>query len=145
MSVPPGWNLLLWKEIDEDNGDEGIPFQSYSDIDVNRNYVDINNSVPTKVEKSTDYETNHDLGITELLAQAFSVVEAITGHEHWNIDSKEAKVLKNLCKIPALEKYLRKLGLYGCVLGLFGITLRKVKKEIQLKKEPKENNKSAQV
>lgn len=127
--------------IEELFGDDEKPFHDFNEVDINRTYVDVNpdNRVFKSETKIADQGTGK-LGVGELIAQVYSLIGITTGHEHWDVSPKEQKVLKHLCKIPALELALHKFGLYGCVISLVTMTLKRIKIEMQLKKETVEKD-----
>lgn len=120
--------------------DDDKPFHEFDEVDINRTHVDV--SSPGGLFKSEtkvlqDQGTGK-LGVAELIAQVYSLIGITTGHDHWDVSPKEQKVLKHLCKIPILEVALHKFGLYGCVISLITMTLKRIKIEMQLKKESQE-------
>ena len=134
------------KENKEENPPEGItpetfeddvsPFREFNEVGIDRTYIDIGSSPGSDKQSSISKDQTTgtgQLGVTELLTQIYSIVGIVTGHEHWELSSKEQKIVKHLCKIPALEKFLHKFGLYGCVISLITITFKKIKEEIHLK------------
>lgn len=115
--------------------DEEHPFRQYDGVGIRS--TDINIPVSSTIFPDTKTQTpskTGQLGLSELLSEVFSVVGALTGHEFWELSTKEKKVIKQLCKIPGLEKFLHKFGLYGCAIGLFSITFKRIKAELILKK-----------
>ena len=144
--TPPS-NLPNTQEEEEENdglaqelfGDDKAPFRDFNEVDINRDHIDINphSSLSKPNTKSPDGGTGQ-LGLNELIAQVFGTIAVATDHEHWELSSKEQKVLKHLCKIPALEKALHKFGLYGCVLSLITMTFKRIKTEMQFKREDQE-------
>lgn len=120
--------------IEELFGDDDQPFQDFDEVNINRNHVDIN--TPGGIHKPETKIANTGtgkLGTAELITQIYSLIGITTGHEHWNVTSKEQKVLKHLCKIPALEAALHRFGLYGCVISVITMTLKRIKIEMQIK------------
>ena len=121
-------------EIFED--DEAIPFREYGGINIKHNNVNVPNilkntkeSITQKIEAGTE-----KTGVTELLTEIYGTVGILTGHDFWELSNKDQKVLKHLCKLPGLEKFLHKFGLYGCALSLLTITFKRIKMEIALNK-----------
>jgi hypothetical protein len=117
-------------------GDEDTPFREFTGVDIRRDVVDI---LPGTVisGKSKAVQTEKGTGkieLAELLTEVFNTIGIVSGHDFWELSNKEQKVIKHLCRIPGLEKFLHKFGLYGCVIGLFTITFKRIKKEIQIKK-----------
>lgn len=144
--TPPS-NLPNTQEEEEENdglaqelfGDDKAPFRDFNEVDINRDHIDINphSSLSKSDTKPPDGGTGQ-LGLNELIAQVFGTIAVATDHEHWELSSKDQKVLKHLCKIPALEKALHKFGLYGCVLSLITMTFKRIKTEMQFKRENQE-------
>ena len=119
------------KEIFTD--DDTSPFREFNEVSLHRNSV----SLPSNAQVQTIKAESKTIGqfqLAELLAQLFATVSALTGHDFWELKPKDEKVIKHLCKIPALEKFLQKFGSYGCCMGLFVITVSRLKQEIALKK-----------
>ena len=119
------------------SGDDDKPFREFNEVDINRNHVNIDTSlsIPKEQTKSNIPEIGK-IGVAELITQVYSLIGISTDHEHWEVSPKEQKVLKHLCKIPALEAVLHKFGLYGCVISLITMTLKRIKIEMQLRKLP---------
>lgn len=126
--------------IEELFGDDKQPFRDFNEVDINKSFVDINpdSGLFKSKTKIADTETGK-LGVAELIAQVYSLIGITTGHDHWEVSPKEQKVLKHLCKIPVLESALHKFGLYGCVISLITMTLKRIKIEMQLKKQSVED------
>lgn len=121
-------------------GDDEQPFQDFNEVVIDRDHVDV--SAPGRIykpETKGEDPGSGKLGAAELITQIYSLIGITTGHEHWDVSPKEQKVLKHLCKIPALESALHKFGLYGCVISLITMTLKRIKIEMQLKKESAED------
>ena len=124
--------------IEELFGDDDKSFRDFNEVDINRNYVDIPVSGLSKQETKIENAGNEKLGVSELLTQVYSIVGVMTGNDNWELSSKEQKIVKHLCKIPSLEKFLHKFGLYGCVITLITLTFKKIKNQIEFSKT-KEN------
>lgn len=117
-------------------------FREYDGVGISRRGVDINSTINIPgINTKTGQEqkgSKGQLGLPELLAEVYGTIAIITGHEHWSLQPKDQKVIKHLCKLPGIEKFLHKFGLYGCILSLFTITVSRLKQEIKLSKEPKQ-------
>lgn len=128
--------------IDEEIfSDDDAPFRDFGGFAITRDDINITPineiSQPSISKESTKSEkpaTGGQLGLTELLTEVFSTVGIVTGHEFWDLSTKDQKVLKHLCKLPGIERFLHKFGLYGCVFGLFTITFKRIKMEMADKK-----------
>lgn len=119
--------------------DDDKPFHEFDEVDINRTHVNVSSTSGLfKSETKTSDQSTGKLGVAELIAQVYSLIGITTGHDHWDVSPKEQKVLKHLCKIPVLEVALHKFGLYGCVISLITMTLKRIKIEMQLKKESQE-------
>ena len=119
-------------------GDDETPFREYGGVDIRRDVIAIPSSTlisdKSKVAQTGKGTGTGKIGLAELLTEVFSTIGIVSGHDFWELSNKEQKVIKHLCRIPGLEKFLHKFGLYGCVIGLFTITFKRIKKEIQIKK-----------
>ena len=122
-------------------GDDEKSFHEFSAVDIQRDYIDIPASADLS-SLSTNKQTGKTgkIGVAELLTEVFGALALLSGHDFWELSGKDQKAVKHLCKLPGLERFLHKFGLYGCVFGLFTILFKRVKLEIKLKKEDNEDD-----
>lgn len=153
-SNPNNLDNTIFKEEEEPEeiieeifeSDDVSPFQQYDSVGISRHGVNIDsviNTVSTKTNNEQKGNTGK-IGLPELLAEVYGTIAIITGHDHWSLQPKDQKVIKHLCKLPGIEKFLHKFGLYGCILSLFTITVSRIKQEIKFSKEPEKENDESQ-